>query len=386
MTGNQKTWHVFISYASEDAKVAFRLKRQLEAFGLRVWFDQSALKVGDSIRRKIERALLDSDYAVVVISKHFLSKKWPQLELDTLIAIAKDTGQILPVWHRVDKEYIQVHAPILLAIQGITTNLGIYEVARQIAEKVLTAVADRGLWERLAGGVVGARRFVYARLMPMCIVAVLAIGWFAVDRWKFSESRVVAPGLGVYLAEAQSNAAIDCYLAARSPLRRTACLYTYDARTGSTSQVTHIPSAVPITRDKSLYYISDIRRGEDSWTSLFFWSKAQLIRMRALAVSGKDSTHLVLVLNSRHRDRLRVGLKDIGQHEAKVSIELAPGWNVYAIPLTAFGKVDCNSLLLILLAHEGGTALEDHLQLEILDLSLRRLEQPVRAEMSPDGE
>ena len=51
-----------------------------------VWFDELTLKVGDSLRRSIDRGLASSRFGIVVISPHFLSKEWPQKELDGLTA------------------------------------------------------------------------------------------------------------------------------------------------------------------------------------------------------------------------------------------------------------------------------------------------------------
>src|SRR5947208_8766428 len=49
--------HVFISYAYEDKKVARALARQLKRLGLRVWFDETEITVGDSLRAVIDRGL-----------------------------------------------------------------------------------------------------------------------------------------------------------------------------------------------------------------------------------------------------------------------------------------------------------------------------------------
>lgn len=52
MNEDHAHWDVFISYASEDRDaVAAPLAQSLEELGLRVWFDRSELKVGDSRER-----------------------------------------------------------------------------------------------------------------------------------------------------------------------------------------------------------------------------------------------------------------------------------------------------------------------------------------------
>ena len=49
---------IFLSHASEDKETFARpLAEQLQAAGLRVWFDEFTLTVGDGLRRSIDRGL-----------------------------------------------------------------------------------------------------------------------------------------------------------------------------------------------------------------------------------------------------------------------------------------------------------------------------------------
>jgi hypothetical protein len=82
-----KEWDVFICHASEDKKDFVDLfAHQLRDSGLSVWYDVFSLKLGDSLRRKIDEGLAESRYGVVVLSKHFFAKEWPQNELDGLMS------------------------------------------------------------------------------------------------------------------------------------------------------------------------------------------------------------------------------------------------------------------------------------------------------------
>ena len=82
-----KVWDVFISHASEDKEgVARPLARLLEKSGLKVWLDESELCLGDSLREKIDEGLARSKYGIVILSRHFFSKKWPKAELDGLFS------------------------------------------------------------------------------------------------------------------------------------------------------------------------------------------------------------------------------------------------------------------------------------------------------------
>jgi len=53
----------------------------------RVWYDEFTLKVGDSLRRTIDRGLASSRFGVVVLSDSFFQKEWPNRELDGLVAL-----------------------------------------------------------------------------------------------------------------------------------------------------------------------------------------------------------------------------------------------------------------------------------------------------------
>src|SRR5438552_1625078 len=110
------TWHVFISYASEDkVAVTIPLAEALQRAGLRVWFDRQELRIGDSLREKIDEGLANSQFGIVILSPSFLAKGWTRKELDGLFAVEEVVGRkvILPVWHLIDKAMLALHSPIL---------------------------------------------------------------------------------------------------------------------------------------------------------------------------------------------------------------------------------------------------------------------------------
>ncbi len=76
-------WDAFISHASED-KIDFvePLALELRSRGLKIWYDNFTLTIGDSLRRSIDRGLGHSKFGVVILSPNFFSKEWPQKELD----------------------------------------------------------------------------------------------------------------------------------------------------------------------------------------------------------------------------------------------------------------------------------------------------------------
>jgi hypothetical protein len=143
-----KLYDVFISHASEDKKeVVFPLVDQLKNLGVRVWYDEFQLKVGDSLSRSIDHGLAQSTFGVVVISPAFLRKNWPEYELRGLVS--REIGGekvILPVWHNIGREEILKYSPTLadkkaLNTDGETTT----DLARQLIEIVRPDIHERFL-------------------------------------------------------------------------------------------------------------------------------------------------------------------------------------------------------------------------------------------------
>ena len=71
---------VFVYYASEDREaVVGPLAAMLSELGLRVWYDQMELRVGDSLRRKIDDGLTRCRFGVVILSESFFGKHYPRI-------------------------------------------------------------------------------------------------------------------------------------------------------------------------------------------------------------------------------------------------------------------------------------------------------------------
>lgn len=134
-----KQFDLFISHASEDKEAFVRpLAQALSDLGLVVWFDEMQLKVGDSLRRSIDRGLANSKYGVVVLSSAFFAKNWPQYELDGMVAREMNGVKVvLPIWHKVSKDEVLSYSPTLADKLALNSSLlGINEIAQQLAEVV----------------------------------------------------------------------------------------------------------------------------------------------------------------------------------------------------------------------------------------------------------
>ena len=87
MVSNEGNEHfdAFISHASEDKEFVEPLVLKLEHLGLKIWYDDFSLHIGDSLSGSIDKGLLRSNYAIVIVSKKYCQKSWTKLELQTLI-------------------------------------------------------------------------------------------------------------------------------------------------------------------------------------------------------------------------------------------------------------------------------------------------------------
>lgn len=130
---------VFISHASEDKNEIVRpLAVALRNAGLSVWYDEFELKIGDSLRQKIDRGLAKSRFGIVVLSKSFIKKGWTNYELDGIITKVVGGEQVLlPIWHNITKQEVVDFSPSIAdKLARNTANFTVEEIACEIAELI----------------------------------------------------------------------------------------------------------------------------------------------------------------------------------------------------------------------------------------------------------
>lgn len=137
---SDKEYDVFICHAGEDKDEVVRpLAHALRARDIEVWYDEFVLKMGDSLRRKIDKGLIACRFGVVVLSPSFFGKGWPNHELDGLVTreVAGGRQLILPIWHNVTKaDVIGYSPPLADKVARSTVDVSIDELADEIASVV----------------------------------------------------------------------------------------------------------------------------------------------------------------------------------------------------------------------------------------------------------
>lgn len=137
----EREFDVFISHASEDKDEVVRpLAAALVAGGMRVWFDEFELKIGDSLRRKIDAGLARSRFGVVVMSHAFFTKGWTNYELDGIVTRVTTGEQVLlPIWHNVTKKEVIQYSPSLADKLARSTATHTVE---EIAAEIIAVIRD----------------------------------------------------------------------------------------------------------------------------------------------------------------------------------------------------------------------------------------------------
>ena len=105
----------FICHASEDKEAIARpLHRELTQIGVNSWLDESEVRLGQSIRQKIDEGLATCRSGTVILSRIFFEKHWTQYEMDGIVQ-RLNSGEILifPIRHGITVEEIRTYSPSL---------------------------------------------------------------------------------------------------------------------------------------------------------------------------------------------------------------------------------------------------------------------------------
>lgn len=141
---NDSMYDVFISHASEDKQIVAKpLTEGLRQYSLAVWLDEQELRLGDQLRQKINQGLSRSRYGVVILSRAFFAKSWPQEELDALLG-KESFGEkiVLPVRHGLSHDEVRSYHPTLANKLSVSTDEGLEHVIAQVAAVVGAPVVE----------------------------------------------------------------------------------------------------------------------------------------------------------------------------------------------------------------------------------------------------
>ncbi|QHI36783.1 hypothetical protein IMCC3317_21530 [Kordia antarctica] len=90
---------IFISYSHKDEKFVDKLAIKLVDDRIPVFVDRWEINVGDSITNKIENAITDASYLIIVLSKNSVESNWCKREITSglMLELEKKRVVLLPV-------------------------------------------------------------------------------------------------------------------------------------------------------------------------------------------------------------------------------------------------------------------------------------------------
>lgn len=211
MTGEFKA--VFLSYASEDLDAAQRIADALKAAGIQVWFDKSELRGGEAWDRKIRERIRTCALFIPVISANahariegYFRLEW-KLAIDRSHLIAPDQTFLLPIAvdgtphtdERIPERFRELQWMRLS--DGAATPAFVERIQRLLAgvtastpehSRAPPAAAATDAPVPAAGAVAGShrrRRLAYAVIAAL---ALISLGYFALERQSGSKPRARA--------------------------------------------------------------------------------------------------------------------------------------------------------------------------------------------------
>lgn len=140
-------YDVFVSHAWEDkADFVDEFVSELRKLGVKVWYDTSEIKWGDSMRSRIDDGLRKSKFGVAILSPDYIKdgKYWTKAELDGLFQLESINGKtLLPVWHKLTKKDITAYSPIIGNKLAMTTaTMTAAEIATELVSLLSLTIQE----------------------------------------------------------------------------------------------------------------------------------------------------------------------------------------------------------------------------------------------------
>lgn len=201
MKNSEKKYDVFISYASEDKDSFVRtLAVELERYSIRVWYDEFTMKLGDSLTKLIDAGLQSCRYGVIVLSKHFLEKNWPDYEYRSLLSRqVNGENVILPLLYGISVDDVRAYSLYLADIKSL--SVGNEDVAN--AAMAILKVVRPDVWERVKMEVVLKNAVAEAQsaVVPMSQILQQTTRQSVLTRQQIIRAKAIYYGIGRHIGK-----------------------------------------------------------------------------------------------------------------------------------------------------------------------------------------
>ena len=127
------------------------LVHAFSAKGVTYWLDAAEIGWGDSVVGKINEGLRTSRRLLLCLSKNFIERQWPRLEMESALAQQTDSGKarVLPLILNSREEVLAAY-PLLHSLAYKLFEQGIESIAAELgALRAAEGIRKRGLRIRI---------------------------------------------------------------------------------------------------------------------------------------------------------------------------------------------------------------------------------------------
>lgn len=130
---------VFLCHAWDDRQgSAKELHDMLEARGVKVWFSEKDIALGEPFLREIDRGLAKSRVGIVLVTPNFLKRIHGHSIADKELSVLLHGGKLVPVIHGTTFSQLNDESPMLASRNGLSTA---EDTMADIATKLADLVA-----------------------------------------------------------------------------------------------------------------------------------------------------------------------------------------------------------------------------------------------------
>jgi hypothetical protein len=129
---------VFLCHAWDDRQGAAKeLHDLLEARGVKVWFSEKDIALGEPFLREIDRGLAKSRVGIVLVTPNFLKRIHGHSIADKELSVLLHGGKLVPVIHGTTFVELNDESPMLASRNGLSTaEDSMAEIATKLADLV----------------------------------------------------------------------------------------------------------------------------------------------------------------------------------------------------------------------------------------------------------
>ena len=146
----QWKYDVFLTFRGKDTRNNFtdHLYTALQRKGIFTFRDEEELERGESISPKLLKAIEESRFAIIILSKNYVSSAWCMEELEKIVRCRKETGlTILPIFYNVNPSDVRKRAEALYEPNFFYTMLKEAKSSRVEIETIAQAIERMERWK-----------------------------------------------------------------------------------------------------------------------------------------------------------------------------------------------------------------------------------------------